>query len=163
MESPALALALSQSGQPAWLPHTNLVLKTSSDASWSYKLDLKSQNPQIRSVVKAATRKATLELVINGNECALHTAGLNVITLDALIKCADELGFDEDLDISHRLEDGDLTTYVQPLMKYVGISNCTPYPSLLIQFSDVGCTACYHRTKNPEGWLLLSCAYCIWT
>ncbi|KAJ3903775.1 hypothetical protein F5879DRAFT_1035236 [Lentinula edodes] len=111
MELPAPALALSQSGQLVWLPHTNLVLKTSSDASWSYKLDLKSQNPQIRSVVKAATRKATLELVINGNECALHTAGLNVITLDALIKCADELGFDEDLDISHRLQDGDLTTY----------------------------------------------------
>ncbi|KAJ3931468.1 MAG: hypothetical protein NXY57DRAFT_961744 [Lentinula lateritia] len=141
MESPALALALSQSGQPAWLPHTNLVLKTSSDASWSYKLDLKSQNPQIRSVVKAATRKATLELVINGNECALHTAGLNVITLDALIKCADELGFDEDLDISHRLEDGDLTTYVQPLMKYVAQRVIIEQKTLKAGFSSVVLTA----------------------
>ncbi|KAJ3815927.1 hypothetical protein F5876DRAFT_61039 [Lentinula aff. lateritia] len=129
--------SMLQSIEPTWLPHTSLVLKPSSDASWSHKLDLKSQNPQIRSVVKAATRQASLEVVINGSECPLHTAGLNAITLKALIMCADELGFDADLDISHRLEDGDHTTYVQPLMKYVALRVIIERKTLKTGFSSV--------------------------
>ncbi|KAJ3806987.1 hypothetical protein F5876DRAFT_80138 [Lentinula aff. lateritia] len=107
--------SMPQSIEPTWLPHTSLVLKPSSDASWSYKLDLKSQNPQIRSVVKAATHQASLEVVINGSECPLHTAGLNAITL----------------------KDGDHTTYVQPLMKYVALHIIIERKTLKTGFSSV--------------------------
>ncbi|KAJ3926267.1 MAG: hypothetical protein NXY57DRAFT_966730 [Lentinula lateritia] len=71
--------SMPQSIEPTWLPHTSLVLKPSSDASWSHKLDLKSQNPQIRSVVKAATRQASLEVVINGSVERGYAVALRVI------------------------------------------------------------------------------------
>ncbi|KAH7876543.1 uncharacterized protein C8R40DRAFT_1068353 [Lentinula edodes] len=141
MPTPTSTLPQFRSAEPAWLPHTNLILKPSTDATWSYRLDLKAQNAQVRSVVKAARSRATLELVTNGEECGLQTSGLNAITLGALIQCADELGFDEDLDLSHRLEEGDHTTYARPLIKYVAQRVILERRTLKTGFSSVVLTA----------------------
>ncbi|KAJ3920758.1 hypothetical protein F5877DRAFT_76852 [Lentinula edodes] len=141
MPAPTSTLPQFQSAEPAWLPHTNLILKPSTDATWSYRLDLKAQNAQVRSVVKAARSRATLELVTNGEECGLQTSGLNAITLGALIQCADELGFDADLDLSHRLEEGDHTTYARPLIKYVAQRVILERRTLKTGFSSVVLTA----------------------
>ncbi|GAV99758.1 hypothetical protein LENED_001238 [Lentinula edodes] len=141
MPAPTSTLPQFQSAEPAWLPHTNLILKPSTDATWSYRLDLKAQNAQVRSVVKAARSRATLELVTNGEECGLQTSGLNAITLGALIQCADELGFNADLDLSHRLEEGDHTTYARPLIKYVAQRVILERRTLKTGFSSVVLTA----------------------
>ncbi|KAJ3885502.1 hypothetical protein GG344DRAFT_82640 [Lentinula edodes] len=137
----AVELPVVSTNNPAWLPHTNLILKPSTDATWSYRLDLKAQNAQVRSLVKAARSRATLELVTNGEECGLQTSGLNAITLGALIQCADELGFDEDLDLSHQLEEGDHTTYARPLIKYVAQRVILERRTLKTGFSSVVLTA----------------------
>ncbi|KAJ3808523.1 hypothetical protein F5876DRAFT_67192 [Lentinula aff. lateritia] len=141
MPAPTSTLPQFRSAEPAWLPHTNLILKPSTDATWSYRLDLKAQNAQVRSVVKAARSRATLELITNGKECGLQTSGLNAITLGALIQCANELGFDADLDVSHQLEEGDHTTYARPLIKYVAQRVILERRTLKTGFSSVVLTA----------------------
>ncbi|KAJ3859917.1 hypothetical protein EV359DRAFT_67757 [Lentinula novae-zelandiae] len=130
MPAPTSALPQFRSAEPAWLPHTNLILKPSTDATW----------PKMLKSVKAASR-ATLELVTNGKECGLQTSGLNAITLGTLIQCADELGFDENLDLSHRLEEGDHTTYARPLIKYVAQRVILERRTLKTGFSSVVLTA----------------------
>ncbi|KAJ3752643.1 hypothetical protein EV360DRAFT_88547 [Lentinula raphanica] len=115
-----------------WLPRTDIVLKSFTEATRTFKVSKTDQNSSIKQVLaKAITRGVFLILSAphyvaskdpdepNDEYCPLAVTGLKTMSFDALIWAAEELGFDGEHDIADRLEKGDPTHYIDPLVSYV--------------------------------------------
>ncbi|THU90455.1 hypothetical protein K435DRAFT_801978 [Dendrothele bispora CBS 962.96] len=114
---PGPQLQTGDSENVNWLSRTNIVLKPHDDSTRSYRLALKGQTASIKAVIDLARKTGTVDIVTDGSICPLGK-GIKRITANALVKAADALGYTGEGDIAHRLEDGDLASYVKPLVKY---------------------------------------------
>jgi hypothetical protein len=115
----------------SWLLRTEIVLTVSGS---NIRLNLKSQSPEIKAVLRRAIDLADLYIVFGSPSDRLlteegvvkmktpfTTSGLQYLVHLALIDAADELGYNEDKDIVDRLETGSLEEYVKPLRGLVSV------------------------------------------
>ncbi|KAJ3755561.1 hypothetical protein EV360DRAFT_72770 [Lentinula raphanica] len=105
------------------------------EATRTFKVSKTDQNSSIKQVLaKAITHGVFLILSApnyvynedldsndpaNDEYCPLTVTGLKTMSFDALVWAAEQLGFDGEYDIADRLEKGDPTHYVDPLVSYV--------------------------------------------
>lgn len=99
------------------------------------EVQIKSQGPEITAVMHrsfeigqlmiAFGRDGDSELTVSGVATMTTpmvpgaNSGLDRIAHEALIAAAEEHGFDGEFDIAHRLEEGSLRLYIEPLRAYV--------------------------------------------
>ncbi|KAF5333838.1 hypothetical protein D9758_017423 [Tetrapyrgos nigripes] len=102
-----------------WVPRSDITLEAYKETTRSYKLCLKSQNSDIRGVINRARILGVIMLVssIDSNKCPV-SKNLRSVALTALVKAADQLGYDGEGDIADRLERGDILKYIKPMAKY---------------------------------------------
>ncbi|KAI1782344.1 hypothetical protein LXA43DRAFT_1068902 [Ganoderma leucocontextum] len=110
-----------------WLPCTNIsdVLSTASGKSW--KIGKTGLRSEMSGVVDEGIRLATIALQFESydidTESMQYTPfgvqGLEQYALDPLISAAENLKYDGENDITHQLEAGSSTEYIDPLCAYV--------------------------------------------
>ncbi|KAL7281043.1 hypothetical protein ACG7TL_004345 [Trametes sanguinea] len=112
-----------------WLSRTDIStgLKRVSRNTWT--VNISSVREPMSSVMRRAIYLAELYFVFglpgDANDAATppYTAfqvnGPSQLAIDALIDAAVELGYDEEFDVAHRLEDGSESRYINPLCNYV--------------------------------------------
>ncbi|THU95121.1 hypothetical protein K435DRAFT_798348 [Dendrothele bispora CBS 962.96] len=101
-----------------WLPRTNIVLQNHDNSTRSYKLSLKGQSAPIKAVIKRARKLGAIDIISDHSICPLEK-GLKRVAAQVLVQAADELGYNGEGDIAHRLEEGEVITYIKPMVRYV--------------------------------------------
>jgi len=104
-----------------WLPRTNIALKPFTTATRSFSIDKGPQNESIKTVIASAWRHGSLMMISNTKFCPVTVSGLHEIAREALLWAADDAGFDGEYDILDRMERGDESKYMLPLVKYVSV------------------------------------------
>ncbi|KAJ3752865.1 hypothetical protein EV360DRAFT_88335 [Lentinula raphanica] len=156
---------MTQDVPPPWLPRTDIVLKSFTEATHTFKVSKTDQNSSIKQVLaKAITYGVFLILAApdyvfnedldpndpsNDEYCPLTVTGLKTMSFDALIWAAEQLGFDGEYDIADRLEKGDPTHYVDPLVSCV-VQRVTLERGTLKGSSAIVLSA-YGIDSSPEG------------
>ncbi|KAJ3723813.1 hypothetical protein C8R42DRAFT_471447 [Lentinula raphanica] len=127
--------------EPAWLQRTDIVLEPFNESTRSFKLSLNGQSSVIKGLISAATKHGCVSLVHDAKVCGLTSDGLNELTFASLLHCSDVAGYDGALDISDRLESGDLQKYIKPLIRYVSQRISLERRALKSGYSSVVLTA----------------------
>ncbi|KAI1783378.1 hypothetical protein LXA43DRAFT_1047063, partial [Ganoderma leucocontextum] len=111
-----------------WLSRTDISDALSAASGKSWKISKSRLTPQMSSVVDEAIRLATIALQFGKYDIGdindiqytpFGVQGLEQYALDALILAAENLEYDGENDIAHRLEAGSHPEYVDPLCAYV--------------------------------------------
>ncbi|THU82095.1 hypothetical protein K435DRAFT_463032 [Dendrothele bispora CBS 962.96] len=98
-----------------WLPRTDIVLRTHDNSTQSHKLSLKGQSSPIKAVIGRARKLGAIDIISDHSICPLGK-GLKRVAAQVLVRAADELGYNGEGDIAHRLEEGDVMTYIKPMV-----------------------------------------------
>ncbi|THV01197.1 hypothetical protein K435DRAFT_854050 [Dendrothele bispora CBS 962.96] len=117
-------IASTNLSEPAWKPHTNIILRPYTTQTRTYKIAMKDQNPSIRKVLNLAQDNAYIMLIsdehiTDDTFSPLTVDGLNDIVWAALIRAAEDLEFTGDLNLADRLQRGDEAKYINPMIDYV--------------------------------------------
>ncbi|KAI0629505.1 hypothetical protein C8Q77DRAFT_1161114 [Trametes polyzona] len=128
---PADGHSIEDSGEVAWLTHTDIsnALEVQSKKKW--KLGLKELGPEMGKVVRASFDRAKILLALgNGtvygdpdqldhSSTPFESQGMENVALTALVVAAEHLGYGEPYDIADRLETDHSERYTIPLCAYV--------------------------------------------
>ncbi|KAI0736335.1 hypothetical protein C8Q72DRAFT_909054 [Fomitopsis betulina] len=107
-----------------WLSHTQIVFK--STGPQTVKIDLMSQNEEMKQVIRASIAMGEPRIVFGPNEpvadgnlesmeTPLQRDYLDKLALQSLIVAADKLGFDGERDIADHLERESYPSYIKPI------------------------------------------------
>ncbi|KAF9068160.1 hypothetical protein BDP27DRAFT_1422197 [Rhodocollybia butyracea] len=138
---PPSTSTVSSENEYEWLPRTNITLQPFTGATRAFTISLNPQSSHIKSILRAASRHGAIKLLTDCEFCGLETSGLHGLTFASLVHCSDAKGYDGELDISHRLEKGDMAQYILPLVKYAAQRISIDRKTLKTGFSSVILTA----------------------
>ncbi|KAI1782524.1 hypothetical protein LXA43DRAFT_1068653 [Ganoderma leucocontextum] len=110
-----------------WLPRTNISDALSAASGKSWKIGKTGLRSEMSGVVDEGIRLATITLQFGKYDINIESMqytpfgvqGLEQYALDALISAAENLKYDGENDIAHRLEAGSSAEYIDPLCAYV--------------------------------------------
>ncbi|THU78903.1 hypothetical protein K435DRAFT_811157 [Dendrothele bispora CBS 962.96] len=123
---------------PVWLPRTEIILKPYTDATRSFAMAMHGQIPEMKAVIRLAQKIGPVKM------------GLEAISIASLIEAAEELGYDGEGDIAHRMENGDMDKYIKPLKGYVAHGIGMERTDIKKPFSSVVLVA-LGLDDSPEG------------
>ncbi len=121
----------SDSDAILWLPRTDISRALKKVTKNTQSVGLNNCRIEMKRVLRTSFELGTVyfamgygPVLTDPDEAAtmvtpFGTQGIDQISLGALISAAKSLGYDEDYDIAHRLEEGSERHYVAPLRNYV--------------------------------------------
>ncbi|KAL0060446.1 hypothetical protein AAF712_012768 [Marasmius tenuissimus] len=100
-----------------WLSRTDIIV---TKKGRTYKLQLTSQPPLIRTIIEKAIARGKLMMLLDHTYLPLSPEGTKQIAQASLVKIADMDGYDGGGGILHCLEEGNLDQYIKPLRRKAG-------------------------------------------